>query len=170
MSKSILLRGGLVLLCLLVSLASLAPTVMKESLPDWWLKAFDPIQLGLDLQGGIHLVLGVEVEKAVEARLDSITDQSETLLREKDIIFKRVERLPGESLAITVYDQAAGDQVDALMQENFPTLEALTVTQEGGFIQKNYRVSDQELTDIGDYAVRPGPRNPAQPRRPVRGE
>ena len=154
MSKSISLRGGLVLLCLLISLASLAPTVMKESLPDWWLKAFDPIHLGLDLQGGIHLVLGVEVEKAVEARLDSMTDQSESLLREKDIIFKRVERLPGERLAVTVYDQAAGDQVDALMKDSFPTLEALTVTQEGGFIQKNYRVSDKELADIEDYAVR----------------
>lgn len=154
MSKSISLRGGLVLLCLLVSLASLAPTVMKDSLPGWWLKAFDPIHLGLDLQGGIHLVLGVEVEKAVEARLDSMTDQSEALLREKDIIFKRVERLPGDRLAITVYDRAAGEQVDALMKANFPTLETLTVTQEGGFIQKNYRVSDQELKDIGDYAVR----------------
>jgi preprotein translocase subunit SecD len=154
MFKSISMRGGLVLLCLLVSLASLAPTVMKESLPDWWLKAFDPIHLGLDLQGGIHLVLGVEVEKAIEARLDSTSDQTETLLREKDIIFKRVERLPGERLAITVYDQAGSDQVDALMKESFPNLEALTVTEEGGFIQKNYRIGDQELADIRDYAVR----------------
>jgi preprotein translocase subunit SecD len=82
MSKSIKLRGLLVLFCLLLSMASLVPTFSKN-LPGWWQDAFDPIHLGLDLQGGMHLVLGVDVEKAVESRLDSIVDQVETLLKEK---------------------------------------------------------------------------------------
>jgi preprotein translocase subunit SecD len=154
MSKSIKLRGGLILLVLLVSLASLAPTVIREGLPSWWTGSFDPIHLGLDLQGGMHLVLGVEVDKAVESRLDSTIDQAETLLREKDIIFKRVSRRAGDGLAVTVYDQAAGSQVDAIMAESFPNLEALTVTDEGGYIQKNYRLSDREIDEIKDYAVR----------------
>ncbi|HEX9874305.1 MAG TPA: preprotein translocase subunit SecD, partial [Deferrimonas sp.] len=154
MSKSIKLRGGLILLVLLVSLASLAPTVIREGLPSWWTESFDPIHLGLDLQGGMHLVLGVEVDKAVESRLDSTIDQAETLLREKDIIFKRVSRRAGDGLAVTVYDQAAGSQVDAIMAESFPNLEALTVTDEGGYIQKNYRLSDREIDEIKDYAVR----------------
>jgi preprotein translocase subunit SecD len=153
MSKSIKLRGLLVFFCLLLSLVSLAPT-FSDNLPGWWQEAFDPIHLGLDLQGGMHLVLGVDVDKAVESRLDSIVDQSETLLKEKDIIFKRVERLSGDRLSITVYDQAAGSGVDALMKETFPTLEPLTLTDEGGYIQKNYRLGDREVANIKDYAVR----------------
>jgi preprotein translocase subunit SecD len=153
MSKSIKLRGLLVLFCLLLSLASLAPTFFNN-LPNWWQEAFDPIHLGLDLQGGMHLVLGVDVEKAVESRLDSIVDQAETLLREKDAIFKRVERLSGDRLAITVYDQAAAAEVDDMMRENFPSLEPLTITDEGGYIQKNFRLGDQEVDNIKDYAVR----------------
>lgn len=153
MSKSIKLRGMLVLFCLLLSLASLAPTFFKN-LPEWWTGNFDPIHLGLDLQGGMHLVLGVEVDKAVESRIDSIVDQTESLLQERDVIFKRVDRLPGERLAITVYDQAAGVDLDAMMKEIFPTLEPLTLTDEGGYIQKNYRLSDREVDNTRDYAVR----------------
>jgi len=154
MTKGFKWRGLLVLVCLVLSLVSLAPTFFRDSLPDWWNKAFDPIHLGLDLQGGIHLVLGVDVDKAVEGRLDSVIDQTESLLREKDIVFKRVDRQAGDRLAITVYDEAAGAQVDALMKESFPSLEPLTVETEGGYIQKNYRLSLREVENIKDYAVR----------------
>jgi preprotein translocase subunit SecD len=154
MSKSLKMRGLFVLFCVVVALVSLAPTFAKDSLPDWWADSFDPIHLGLDLQGGMHLVLGVEVDKAVESRLDSIVDQTEALLRDKDIIYKRVSRTSDDRLAITVYDEEAGRQVDALMQDNFPNLEALTLTDSGGYIQKNYRLSDKEIASIKDYAVR----------------
>ncbi|OHB33149.1 MAG: protein-export membrane protein SecD [Desulfuromonadaceae bacterium GWC2_58_13] len=154
MSKSLKLRGGLVFFCLLLSLISLAPNFMADSLPEWWTGAFDPIHLGLDLQGGMHLVLGVDVDKAVESRLDSTLDQIEGLLNEKDVIFKRVERLPGDRLAVTVYDAQAGSQVDSLMKENFPNLEAMTLSDEGGYIQKNYRLSTPEVANVKDYAVR----------------
>ncbi|MEJ2471009.1 MAG: protein translocase subunit SecD [Desulfuromonadales bacterium] len=154
MSKSIKVRAGLVAVCLILALVSLAPTLFGSSLPDWWRKAFDPIHLGLDLQGGMHLVLGVDVDEAVESRLDTIVDQSEELLREKDVIFKRVDRSPGERIVITVYDEEASQQVDAIMAETFPSLEPLTLTTEGGYIQKNYRLSDSEIEAVREYAVR----------------
>ncbi|PLX80846.1 MAG: protein translocase subunit SecD [Desulfuromonas sp.] len=154
MSKSVKWRGLIVVCCLVLAFAALAPTMAKESLPEIWLKAFDPIHLGLDLQGGMHLVLGVDVDKAVESRVDSLVDQTETLMREKDIIFKRVERRPGAQLAVTVYDDAAGLEVDGLMKENFPNLEPLTLTDSGGYILKHFRLSDQEVTNVKDYAVR----------------
>ncbi len=154
MSKSLKLRGALVLFCLLLSLISLAPSFFAEALPGWWTRSFDPIHLGLDLQGGMHLVLGVDVDKAVESRLDSVLDQVEDQLREKDVIFKRVERLPGQRLAITVYDQESGSQVDALMKEDFENLEAMTLTDQGGYTVKNYRLSDAEVVNIKDYAIR----------------
>src|SRR5210317_575964 len=154
MSNSIKIRGGLVLCCLILALVSLGPTLFGNSLPDWWRKAFDPIHLGLDLQGGMHLVLGVDVDKAVESRLDTIADQTEELLREKDVIFKRVERSSGERVVVTVYDEEAGSQVDAFMEETFPNLEAMTFTADGAYLQKNYRLSDSEIEATREYAVR----------------
>ncbi len=154
MSNSLKIRTGLVLGCIVLALVSLGPTLYGSNLPDWWRKAFAPINLGLDLQGGMHLVLGVEVDKAVESRLDTIVDQTEILLREKDVIFKRVDRSFGERIVITVYDEDAAAQVDAMMAESFPSLEAMTLTAEGGYIQKNYRLSDNEIEAVREYAVR----------------
>jgi preprotein translocase subunit SecD len=154
MSKSLNVRGGVIFLCLVVALAALAPTFFRGDLPTWWNKAFDPIHLGLDLQGGMHLVLGVEVDKAVDSRLDSMVDQVDTLLRDKDIVFKRVAREGDDRIAVTVYDQEASSQVDGLMKDSFPTLEPLTVNDSSGYIEKYYRLSDKEIASIKDYAVR----------------
>ncbi len=154
MSKSLKFRSVLVLLCLLLSVFAIAPTLLRNSLPQWWLDAFDPIHLGLDLQGGMHLVLGVDVDKAVESRIDTIIDQVEAQLREKDIVFKRVERRQGDRLVVLVYDKAEGAKVDALMADEFPSMEGETFTGSGGYIEKNYRLSDNEIENIKDYAVR----------------
>ncbi len=154
MSNSLKFRGALVLLCLVLALFSLAPTLMRDSLPQWWNDAFDPIHLGLDLQGGMHLVLGVDVDKAVESRVDTVIDQTEAQLREKDIIFKRVERRQGDRLVVLVYDEEEGAKVDALMADTFGSLEAETFPGTGGYIEKHFRLSDNEIESIKDYAVR----------------
>jgi len=154
MTGSIKWRGILLLFCLVLSIFALAPTFAKDSLPGWWTETFAPISKGLDLQGGMHLVLGVDVDKAVESRVDGIVDQVEALLREKDVIFKRVERQEGDRLVVTVYDEAAGVEVDALMKESFGNLEPMTLSAEGGYIQKNYRLSDQDVEATREYAIR----------------
>jgi preprotein translocase subunit SecD len=147
-------RGILLLFCLVLSFFALAPTFSKESLPGWWTDTFAPIQKGLDLQGGMHLVLGVDVDKAVESRIDGTVDQVESLLREKDIIFKRVDRQSGDRLVVTVYDEEAGAEIDTLMAETFGNLEPMTFTAEGGYIQKNFRLSDQDIEATREYAIR----------------
>jgi len=154
MSKHLKIRVIIVFCCIILSLASLGPTFFKGSLPGWWEKAFDPIHLGLDLQGGIHLVLGVEVDKAVESRLDSIADETESMLKEKDIIFKRVKRVGEDSVGITVYDDVAGNDVAAFFEKNFPGMEMLADSQDGGYDQKIFKLTDGEIEHIKDYAVR----------------
>jgi preprotein translocase subunit SecD len=143
-----------VLFCLLLSLFAIVPTLMRGEVPQWWPETFGPIQLGLDLQGGMHLVLGVDVDKAVESRVDTIIDQTETRLREQDIIFKRIERRQGDRLVIQVYDEEEGAKVDALMREEFPVLEPETLSGAGGYIEKHFRLGDDEIENIKDYAVR----------------
>ncbi|AJF06952.1 MAG: protein translocase subunit SecD [Thermodesulfobacteriota bacterium] len=154
MSNSLKMRGALILLLVLLAFFALAPTFFGSALPQWWNRAVDPIHLGLDLQGGMHLVLGVEVDKAVESRMDTLLDQTESLLREEDIVFRRVKRGGGRVISVVVYDREAGAEVDAVMKENFPDLEALTVQSEGGYIVKNFRLSDREVENIEDYALR----------------
>jgi preprotein translocase subunit SecD len=153
MSNSLKFRSGVVVVCLLLAMFAIAPTLMRGTLPQWWTNTFGPIQLGLDLQGGMYLVLGVETEKAVESRVDTIIDQVESDLIEKGIIFKRIERQE-DRLVVLVYDNEEGAKVDALMADQFPDLEAETFSGAGGYIEKNYRLSDSDIANIKDYAVR----------------
>ncbi|MFO7577875.1 MAG: protein translocase subunit SecD, partial [Pelovirga sp.] len=81
-------------------------------------------------------------------------DQTETRLREQDIIFKRIERRQGDRLVIQVYDEEEGAKVDALMTEEFPALEPATLSGAGGYIEKHFRLGDDEIDNIKDYAVR----------------
>jgi len=154
MTGSIKWRALFVLFCCVFALVALAPTFIGGSLPGWWRDTFPPIQKGLDLQGGMHLVLGVDVDEAVDSHIDALVDQVEMALRDKDIVFKRVERQPGFSLAVTVYDDAAAAQVDSLMQERFGNLETLTLSTEGAYIQKNFRLANQEVEATREFAVR----------------
>ncbi|MBD3808734.1 MAG: protein translocase subunit SecD, partial [Epsilonproteobacteria bacterium] len=56
------------------------PTIMQTS---WGKK----ITLGLDLQGGLHMVLGVKTDVAIESRTKSIATSLKFLMDENDIIY-----------------------------------------------------------------------------------
>ena len=53
----------------------------------------EKISLGLDLQGGMHLVLEVKVEKAVEASLERFADDIKRDIGEEDLEFDRIKAI-----------------------------------------------------------------------------
>ena len=59
-----------------VVVATIVGSVALVSPRDWRGQPRQPINLGLDLQGGIHLVLGVDLEKGIETVLDRIDRKS----------------------------------------------------------------------------------------------
>ena len=50
------------------------------------------INLGLDLRGGIHLILQVQVDEAVNSETDQVAERLKTLLREQDIRFETTHK------------------------------------------------------------------------------
>ncbi|MEM6531449.1 MAG: protein translocase subunit SecD [Myxococcota bacterium] len=106
--------------------------------------------LGLDLQGGVHLVMGVEVQKAVEQRLDRAMESLREAMKEKSIGFTRVDR-PKDQVFFTV-DLANGDQardLDKLLQLDFGALEV--EDRSGG--RFTLKLLDQEATFQANMAV-----------------
>src|SRR3984893_19092831 len=51
------------------------------------------IKLGLDLQGGTHLILQVQVQEAIAQETDQTVDRISTQLRDKNIRYDEVRRL-----------------------------------------------------------------------------
>ena len=70
MTQSLEWRIGLVAVVLAACVFLLYPSV--GPVPEFWAKYLpnSPVRLGLDLQGGLHLTLEVEADKAVEAVVD----------------------------------------------------------------------------------------------------
>jgi preprotein translocase subunit SecD len=77
----------------LFAILLLLPTFTSE-LPPWFGKVIptEKIHLGLDLQGGMHLILEVEAEKAVESYVERIKNNLRDDLKEKGIPVGKLER------------------------------------------------------------------------------
>jgi len=73
------------------------------------------INLGLDLQGGIHLVLGVETSKALAAQIDRVAEDLKAAFDRKGIAVKRVAR---EGAAVVVDIASPQVWTDALTATN----------------------------------------------------
>ncbi len=94
MEKSWWYKFWLILIVLVISLVYLVPTFMGVNTPEWYKKLNDRrIRLGLDLQGGMHLVLGVDIDKAISDKADAFATDLESILKEKGLEFTKIERV-----------------------------------------------------------------------------
>lgn len=98
------------------------------------------VSLGLDLQGGIHMVLEVEEDRAVEIVVDRSVRAIQDLLTEKAIPVQVVERDQSTQVRIEVSDEENVDQVEKLMNETFPSF--IPRSQEGKTLVYEFREAD----------------------------
>jgi preprotein translocase subunit SecD len=85
-SKKLGVRSTIYALLIIVSLVYLVPT-FSNKLPEWWLKFLpkEKIKLGLDLQGGMQLILEVDTIKAIEAEVETAIEDIKDELRSEKI-------------------------------------------------------------------------------------
>ena len=123
----------------------LLPTLTSQ-LPPWFMKVIpaDKIHLGLDLQGGMHLLLTVEGEKAVESYLEQIINSLRDELKEKGVPFGKLER--DKANWIILEFSGAKEKVDSLLSQRFTMLRELSSSGEGG-IWKVQLVLDSKETE-----------------------
>jgi len=122
-------RGRVILLSLAVILSVILfipSTPLFNHMPGWW-KEYLPskgITLGLDLQGGIHLVLEVESDRAVEIAIDRVTNNMVELLTEKKVPVESIKRTSPTEITVTLPSPEGKDAVLKLTDDQFPTLTA----------------------------------------------
>jgi protein-export membrane protein SecD len=94
-----------ILLLLTLAFLQLLPSVAKVAqveLPAWITNTFTrQFQLGLDLQGGLHLEYSVAVDEALENKLDQIAGELESAFKEKKDLDVSIERKGIDTLDIT---------------------------------------------------------------------
>src|SRR5512138_2065838 len=136
MDRSWTWRVVLILLVTLVSAWQLVPSwhyfrlppdqrtgeAYDKSVPGWAPDAKRHLNLGLDLQGGIHLAMGVDVDRAVKAKVARRADEIASFLKEKGVAVESVAPSDdGSRIVVKTEDpkRASDVAIDAYGQEMY---------------------------------------------------
>jgi preprotein translocase subunit SecD len=118
-SRSVLYRVVLFVSLAIAAIVFLVPTFARPA-PSWW-PWHQPVRLGLDLQGGTHLLYGVDVEQAIDNTVDRSMQDLERELRDAQIGASSVER-EGRIIHVRVANKDKRPQVEDVVKERFPSL------------------------------------------------
>ncbi len=129
MSRNLAWRSGIALAAVLIALIYLLPSLGGER-PGWWSSMLpkEKIRLGLDLQGGMHLVLEVQVAKAVESHLERIVEELKHDLRKRRIRYAELTRQGSDRVAVTLMRQTELEIFRDLARSNYPDFELVEVS------------------------------------------
>jgi preprotein translocase subunit SecD len=97
---------------------------MSDDLPGWWSNFLprDKIHLGLDLQGGMHLVLEVKAVKAVENHVERVVDELKSDLRDNKLRYLELKRQGSNSIITKLMRPQDGEVFQKLVSSNYPDL------------------------------------------------
>jgi preprotein translocase subunit SecD len=119
--KKIGWRAVITAFLIIMALVYLTPS-FSPKLPPWWssLLPQEKIHLGLDLQGGVHLILEVEAKKAVESNLERIVEELKHDLRRNKIRYLELKRIGTEGISLTLMRAEDVDALRKLVDSNYP--------------------------------------------------
>lgn len=89
-----------------------------------------PMYLGLDLRGGVHFLLQVDLRGILQKRLDSLASEVRSLLRERTLRHQGIQR-NGDALTLRLTELAQLDRARALLQDTFPDVDVQAGTDAG---------------------------------------
>ncbi len=124
MIKSLKISIAITAVVCLAALYFLLPTLIPQ-LPTPWNAYFpkDKIHLGLDLQGGMHLVLEVDTEKALESMMERNANDLKESLMENKVHFRNVEKTKGATISLQLTESAGKTALDKILNDQYPDLE-----------------------------------------------
>ncbi|MBL3601034.1 MAG: protein translocase subunit SecD [gamma proteobacterium endosymbiont of Lamellibrachia anaximandri] len=125
---------------------------LSPDLPDW-LRSFgaEPMYLGLDLRGGIHVLIDVDMEAAVQQAVERNSGDIRTLLRKNKVRYVRVSR-EGEKVVIKFNDLAKRDKAEQLIHSEFRSL-ATDMSDEGGDFYVRATLKPAERRAVQKFAL-----------------
>lgn len=146
----LLLLASVVVLSVIFFIPTYQP--FYQGLPDWLKKVMPSkgITLGLDLQGGIHLVMEVDEDRAVEIAVDRSVASLQDLLVEKKIPVESVARTGPAQVTIQFQNAELKEQIQKLV-DDYPTFSE--TASAGSANRLVWELRDVEAKRIKDSAI-----------------
>ncbi|HKJ65945.1 MAG TPA: protein translocase subunit SecD [Desulfopila sp.] len=153
MNTSLKIKIGLLILLVIGSITTVVPSFYKSA-PDWWKTYMAPegLRLGLDLQGGMHLVLKVNREKAAENTLELAATNLKDSLSDEGITAVRTRSASKDTIIFTLPNTGAVEQVTAIIDDD-EDIRATIENTEGSFPRILLQLTSTKLEYIENNAV-----------------
>lgn len=127
---------------------NLAPTT-----PEWLVKlGASPMNLGLDLRGGVHFLLEVDMPKAVSQRLDAYVGEIKNRLREEKLRYRLAE-VQSDKITVKFAKAEVRDKARSLLRTEYNDFQITEEDREDG-AYLNLALLESKLREIEDYAIK----------------
>jgi preprotein translocase subunit SecD len=119
-----------------------------------WLSAINaaPMYLGLDLRGGVHFMLQVDMPAALTKKAESLTGDLRTAMREKNLRHAGISR-NGQDLELRLRDSATLEATQRLILDQFPDLQTSSA-QEGADYKLSARLKPEAGRRVQEQALK----------------
>lgn len=119
-----------------------------------WLRSIGatPMKLGLDLSGGVHFLLEVDMDKALSARLNVYEGEVKSLLRKEKV---RYRSLPQDNGAIQLgfSDADTREQARALIRKDYTDFD-ITTSDRGEMPILRLAMTPAKIAEIREYSIK----------------
>lgn len=141
----------IVLSAIIYILPTIDMAVNDKKEPTLWPKK--KINLGLDLQGGMHLVLEVDTDKAVESTIERVSQELRSSLKKEHIRNVALDIVDKTRISVKIKGEDHIRNFETLLDEEFTNLRMLSKTTENDTLNIMMDIPDQEADDIKKWAA-----------------
>lgn len=126
---------------------------LAQTTPDW-LRSLgaSPMKLGLDLSGGVHFLLEVDMDKALEVRRKVYEGEIKSLLRKERIRYRSMPESNGR-IQLGFADSDTLDKAQRLIRKDYSDFE-LTTVERGGQHILQLGLTQAKIAEIREYSIR----------------
>lgn len=119
-----------------------------------WLRAIGahPMKLGLDLSGGVHFLLAVDMDKAIETRLNIHENELKALLRKEQIRYRSLP-MQDQKIQIGFSDADSLAKAEKLIKETSKDF-TLTTAERNGLQVLSLAFTEQRLAEVREYSIK----------------
>jgi len=132
----------------LIVALNLAPTTPQ------WLKNIggEPLKLGLDLRGGVHFLMEVDTQKALNNRQNGTLLDIRRKLRGEKIRYNSLFVEKDQAIKLKVTQESVFDKATELLEDNYPQF-TISYTEAGNQFEISLRLTEQEIEQIEADAI-----------------
>ncbi len=153
MFKGIKLRAAIAAVVTIVGVIYLVPS-LNLRLPSLWTEYLptERIHLGLDLQGGMHLVLEVDTKKALEGVIERMVHDLKETMMENKVRFRDVVRKE-DAITLELRDNASRLLLEKILADEFPGLGIAASEVREGREVLSLKMNERQVGEVKKNAV-----------------